>query len=310
MASKCACAPGTRKNYKSKKSPTCIPKQDLRQLYNRYSKDIKRTIDENNENNQITSSSKKITKKDIQTSKQLWQILHDYFRQKHGIERESSWTKFNDKLKKYFRPQKPDDWTNNPTEWLSNFDIADVLQQYENVRSPPPFKLISVSPIDWNTQLPSRGNKCVSQSICNLDVPKLRQFVNAKVYNLAMVFNTDKHNQSGSHWISFFIHLNPRNKKFGIHFFDSNGNNMPRPVARLANQLQERIEELTGKKPPIRVNKKEFQKTNTECGMFCIYFVLEMSKRGTTFDSIIKRKLTDNQMINLRSQFFLNPEKS
>ena len=35
-------------------------------------------------------------------------------------------------LKKYtFAPKAPDEWKENPTEWLTSIDILEVMKQYE-----------------------------------------------------------------------------------------------------------------------------------------------------------------------------------
>ena len=48
-----------------------------------------------------------------------------------------------------FTPYKPTEWEKNPVEWLSNFDILNVLKQYEEKYSD--FKFIGPTPIDFNS---------------------------------------------------------------------------------------------------------------------------------------------------------------
>ena len=39
----------------------------------------------------------------------------------------------------------------------------------------------------------------------------------SKIFQIGIVFNLDKHDQEGSHWVSMFIDL----KRDGIYYFDS-----------------------------------------------------------------------------------------
>ena len=53
-----------------------------------------------------------------------------------------------------------------------------------------------------------------------------------KKHKLGFIFNTDKHYQSGSHWIAMFVDL----KSKQIFYFDSNGNAMPIQIKQLISK--------------------------------------------------------------------------
>ena len=67
-----------------------------------------------------------------------------------------------------YPPPRPEKWDQDPDAWLTNFDIMDVLNQYEAAY--PNFAFIGPSPLDYNTKL--RGIKCVCPKLCQLNLSK------------------------------------------------------------------------------------------------------------------------------------------
>lgn len=136
-----------------------------------------------------------------------------------------------------FRPERPENWYDNPNEWLTNIDIEDVMRQYEKIY--PDFKFLGPTPIDFDTKLGS-GNSCVESSICNLS---LRQMLQQGKRRIGIVFNLDPHYKSGSHWTALMCDINAG----GIYYFDSYGMEPPKEarvlMARLRSQGNQLIEE-------------------------------------------------------------------
>jgi hypothetical protein len=99
-----------------------------------------------------------------------------------------------------FAPKHPPEWHENPTEWLTNFDIEKVMKQYE--LSEPTFKFIGPTTIDFDSKPEYWGGRCVLEDLCRFD---LARFIRAKRTKIGIVFNLDKHDQSGSHWVSLYI---------------------------------------------------------------------------------------------------------
>jgi Ulp1 family protease len=88
---------------------------------------------------------------------------------------------------------------------------------------------------------------------------------------LGVVFNLDKHYQNGSHWVSMFVDLD----KHTIFYYDSAVNPVPREVSRLKKEIIAQGKKLS---PPINFdyiqNDHSHQTTNTECGMYCLFFII------------------------------------
>jgi hypothetical protein len=163
-----------------------------------------------------------------------------------------------------FAPDRPNEWNKDPVSWLSNYDIASVLRQYEV--SHPTFKLLGPSSIDYDTKL--GDGECVWNDLCKIS---LNNLVKSGKRKLGIVFNLDKHNQPGSHWVSLFVDLDNN----VIFYYDSATNSIPREVTRLKNNIIAQGKDMI---PRINFryihNDHQHQTTNTECGMYCLFFII------------------------------------
>jgi hypothetical protein len=228
---------------------------------------------------------------------QLWNKINVYMWEKKACKKDDEvcWideTNSNHNLSNALVPQKPSIWKQNPRTWLSNIDILNILTQYE--KKYKKFKFLGVFPIDFGNSNFAGG--CISQALCNIKF----DFVSHNKF--AAVFNTDKHYQSGSHWICFFANTNPRSKNFGFYFFDSNGLPCPSEIKTLYNSFRT---QLNSKKFDFHENLIQKQFKNTECGMFCIYFIIQMLK-NKSFNSVINDNVRDDEVFKLRNILFRN----
>jgi hypothetical protein len=75
------------------------------------------------------------------------------------------------KLDKYmFAPDQPVEWKKNSHEWLSNFDISDVLKQYQDKYKN--FHYTDPSPIDYDNKPADMKDSCVSNELCTFNLEK------------------------------------------------------------------------------------------------------------------------------------------
>jgi len=168
-----------------------------------------------------------------------------------------------------FAPDHPDDWKQNPDEWLSNFDIHDVLKQYmkryKNFYSPPP------SPIDFDTKPNDMFGQCVSNELCTFSLEK--HMKNGKT-KFGIVINISPHTSSGSHWVSLYIDLDD---KF-IFYMDSAGNKIPKQINSFVEKI---VNQGLALSVPIKLHyyencPLEHQMGSSECGMFSLFFIITM----------------------------------
>jgi hypothetical protein len=193
-----------------------------------------------------------------------------------------------------FVPEKPTAWKKNPNEWLSDSDILHVLKQYETAF--PAFRFMGPCPIDFATRV---SDKCITEDICSLHLHTVKGSGTKK--QIGIVFNLDKHDEPGSHWVSMFIDI--RGKK--IYYFDSAQNTVPPEIAELKDRL-------IGENPRFSFfsNSVEHQKGNTECGMYSLYFIIQMLQSKTRhrlFQSHFNHPsniVTDEKVEKYRDVFF------
>ena len=194
--------------------------------------------------------------------------------------------------KRIFAPDQPTQWSKNPQEWLSNFDIEKVLHQYEV--SHPHFVFIGPSPIDFDTKIQKSGAKsCVWNDLCNFD---LAECVRRGKTHVGIIFNLDTHDQGGSHWVSMFIHVPSK----CVYYFDSAANPTP-------PEIQKFVQRLDNTKYDENY-PNQHQRSNTECGMYSLYFIITMLKTANPtamWSNKFKRgKIPDRTMIRLRNVYY------
>jgi hypothetical protein len=196
--------------------------------------------------------------------------------------------------KEYLRPRYPDEWKQKPDTWLDNFQIASVMKQYEEVF--PWFRFMGALPIDFSAPDPYQQdkNRCMHPEICNLD---LRHEYEKGTRGIGFIFNLDPHFKGGSHWVAMYIDLHDLDKPL-VGYSDSYGFKPPRLVARLMKALR-----LQTPKATLAYNARRFQKSDTECGMYSIYFLLSMI-HGVPFQQYVKEVVPDNYMLELRKVLF------
>ena len=227
----------------------------------------------------------------------IWQSL------KYGMskmcDRESCWLKQkafkeglnNELLNHTFAPPPPHEWKKKPYEWLTSVEMMDVMKQYE--KTYPCFEFLGPSPIDFDDH--KMFGECVWEDICQFDLKNLLVKGKTKV---GIIFNLDPHYLEGSHWIAIFIDT----KKGDIYYFDSYGERAPKRVRRFMEKVQKQSKKI-GKPYKIIQNRRRHQYSISECGMYCLYIIIELLK-GRDFNTMIKTRIKDKDIKQLRINYF------
>jgi len=287
------CSPAVK--GKTIKNTSCLTPAILLKIKEEYNKDHPTT--------------KIISKNPIE----IWEELNT----KLKCQKEECWVneiddiQLREQIKKYiFAPKHPKEWITNPDEWLSNYDIFDVAKQYEY--SYPNFKIIGPTTIDFDVKLEEKNGKCVLEDLCHFS---LEQFIKKKKTKIGIVFNLDKHNEPGSHWVSLFIDIDYKI----IFYFDSAGNSVPKEVEILINRILEQGENYKIRKPIyFKVYNNDgidHQKGNTECGMYSLFFIITMLTGKTPeiketmsmkrrIDLFLKTRIPDKVVFDYRALYF------
>jgi len=199
-------------------------------------------------------------------------------------------------VKTEFSPIAPKSWLKNKNEWLSGTDILNVMRQYEARYTC--FKFLGPSPIDFDAEDSETQNKCVSEYLCKFN---LQHYINNEKTKIGFIFNTDTHDKGGSHWVSLFLDY----KKKIIFYFDSVGDPAPPEVIKLCDRIIAQSKNDLGATMKFDQNApKEHQFSNTECGIYCLYFVIAMLTETHTYKCFKKHKITDKGMEQMRGGFF------
>lgn len=205
------------------------------------------------------------------------------------------------------RPEMPAEWTKNPIEWLTNYDIENVMKQY-NDKPKYNYAFLGVFPIDFSEE--DKFGRCLYSQICFLNIKK---YIKKNIKFLGLITNLDKHDQSGSHWTSTFIIIDPNNSSYGAHYYDSTARTIPSYVKKFMNNIMKQCDEIYPKKKfIITYNHIPHQKKNTECGMFSMVYqirwlnlILKNTKNQILHNIIINNdKITDDNMIKNRKYLF------
>tara|TARA_B110001454_G_C12709156_1_gene429946 strand:+ start:1433 stop:2239 length:807 start_codon:yes stop_codon:yes gene_type:complete len=256
----------------------CYSKNDLlyiTRLYNKYT------------NNKIKLSNLK--------KLELWNLLHDRF--EHLCDNQLCWIEqkyipkhFYIKTKDKFKPKMPHSWFKNINEWLSTLEIEAVMNQYDQKYKK--FKFLGAVPSD-----------CPKSITCSLTNLNLKDFSKKKITKIGVIFNLDEHHQSGSHWVALIIDLGQKS----VYYYDSNGNEPNKNILHFINEILHKMKLFYNKKINYKINTKVHQKTNTECGMFSMMFLINYLKYNN-FNKVINLNPNDKEMTNLRRVLFI-PKK-
>jgi hypothetical protein len=205
-------------------------------------------------------------------------------------------------LDTFFRPAMPEEWKNDPDVWLTSDDIAAVMKQYE--KAYPQFKFLGVVPIDFSAPDPYQNGgaaqqptklfpekKCMNDQFCHVDL-KAEKAAGRKI--LGAVFNLDPHYKGGSHWVALAVDL----VRDCAYYFDSYGMAPPDQVARFMRYLT-----LQNPKLKLQSNGRRFQQSDTECGMYSMYFLIRMIA-GESFKKFCKKPIADKYMLEFRKVLY------
>lgn len=204
----------------------------------------------------------------------------------------------NEITRTYLRPKQPDDWKSDPDKWLNSLDIENVMNQYEEAYSE--FEFMGPYPIDFSAPDPYKQNgKCLIQEICELRVDEA---IKQGTKYIGIIYNLDPHHKGGSHWVALFINL----VKHETNYFDSYGNVAPNIKGiQIPVQIQTFMRWIKSQDPTMNLqyNGNRWQYANSECGMFCLYFIIRMLM-GDDFKSFVKYRPPDSFMLDLRDWLF------
>lgn len=199
-----------------------------------------------------------------------------------------------------FKPDGPTD-----TTLLSNVDIEKVLKQYEKKYTY--FKSFGFTMDNWNATVTAFNNdvKQLGEDpsiICSL-------LGNAKTC-IGFIMNTDTWSGGGLHWTACFIDLRCTTR-WQVEFFNSSSNKPSRDITNLMNKIVDNLYMCNSRHENtviefINVVKKEQQKTDTECGAYCLYYIYNRCKGVSHryFEYVAYDRVLDETVNEFRKHIF------
>lgn len=184
-------------------------------------------------------------------------------------------------LKKFtFKPTGP----KNTNEWLNTMHINEIFAQYEKVYKD--FKFYGAVPRDFDD---------LDLGIKEINYKKL---VESGITQIGFVFNLDKHNMPGSHWVALHADL----KGGIISYIDSVGDKPAKEFLVLMKRIEDYIK-TSGLQPQVNISTTQHQYGNSECGVYSCYFLLRLLK-GESFQDISAKPVPDAQVKKCRLKYF------
>jgi hypothetical protein len=195
----------------------------------------------------------------------------------------------NDVIDNTFRPEKPEKWYLNKHTWLTTTDIAKVMKQYENKYVD--FVFFGPVPVD-----------CPNGINCELTNLNIENMYNTGIRKIGIVFNLDKHNQSGSHWVAMFVKLDK--KQCNIIYYDSYGEKPPNEINDFMIEICKKIRNIGKYNIDIQYNKKRNQFGHSECGVFSMIFIIASLVGFSLNDISTSKKMVDMTMTQFRDYLY------
>jgi hypothetical protein len=98
--------------------------------------------------------------------------------------------------------------------------------------------------------------------------------------------------------VALFINL----KKQKLYYFDSYGEKIPRNINKFVKMVIKQAKNLN-ENYELKVITQRHQYSQSECGMYSLYFIIEMLK-DKHFSYFQTNKIPDKKMIALRNKYF------
>ena len=291
------CAPSKRFDSDAR---TCFSIQQLQSIAHSYNKTTSNKIIVTNDKKDLLR--KLISKLDKACNDQVCLLQESFVRNVDDF----------DMLYNTFRPQGP----SYKFQWLSTSDINQVMIQY--MEAYKDFIFFGALPIDFKEIKVPISFDNFFKTLSNMYKDGKRR--------IGYVFNMDRHDQSGSHWMGLFADLG----KNQVYFFDSaEDHSSHKPKKQIIGLMktiaiwcyfhnikkQEPNSELCSleffgnsknvveKVIDVQYNKVQHQRGNSECGVYSINFIVRLLK-GDSFNTIIDKPIDDKTINDFRKIIF------
>jgi hypothetical protein len=220
-------------------------------------------------------------------------------------------TKIKENLAENFKPEGPA----LTFDLLSNFNIDDVLDQFEKAYSSQGFVHIPFQMRDFAKYAPSeREIKKEAHGSTEAELKGKRKNLAtvdwAEEYNRGMrcagvVLNTDYSSGNGIHWFCLFMDF--RTRPYTIEYFNSSGNLPLYEIAFWMKETRQKLIDEMGLEvddiKDVVVSRIVHQYDKHSCGIYVLYYILSRLN-GVPYKYFQENKISDKLMHEFRKVFF------
>lgn len=206
--------------------------------------------------------------------------------------------KASDILKEYFKPSGPA----FTTEWLSNYNIDDVLSQFEKKHKSFFHVFFQMRDFAKNTlsSEEKRNPDALKYSLVSIDFAKK---IKEGTKTFGCVFNTDVSSGNGEHWFCLFGDF--RKEPYQLEYFNSSGDAPLDEIQVWLDRTKHQIEKDTGKKVKLVICRTQHQKDSHSCGPYSLFYIVNRLK-GIPAEAFNKNIGGDSLMLKWRKELFRN----
>lgn len=200
-------------------------------------------------------------------------------------------------LHKNFKTKGPRDNTN----LLSNYNIDDTLIRWAREFKdfyPCPFSMIDFKTV-VNDFYTINLDDVVSGKVSYRDPIDGIQHGPFKTYGC--VLNTDVSTGRGKHWVCIFVDC--RSKVWTIEYFNSSGNPPHYDVTEWMEKQRSNLLKIHNNVETITVTNIVHQKSNTECGMYVLYYIRSRLD-GIPYCYFLTKRIEDADVTKFRKHVF------
>jgi hypothetical protein len=228
------------------------------------------------------------------THKKLYQTIQKELQQHYQIKEDTEWEdlpfmdtypKLKQMISHSLRPEMPEEWEDNPATWLNTDDIARVMKQYQ-VKFPD---FMFFGPV---------ASDCPDAYPCELSGFDCEKLLKGGIRRIGIIFNLDKHNQPGSHWVAVYASL----PDGVVEYYDSYAVRAPKLIREFMERIAEQGKQ-NGFQMEVKNNTVRHQYGGSECGVFSMYYILQRL-HGRTREETLHKKPTDDLMTQLRMHLY------
>lgn len=268
----------------------CSSKQTIK-LMSKFINNIKPTVS-NTKDEDIVKQAEKILKCDSESCVLVNSEFNNFVKEEVG---NTNILKY--ELLKNFKTKGP----RNNTDLLSNFNIDETLIRWSREFKdfyPCPFSMIDFNYVKnnfYNTDLSNifSGKASFKDPINGIN--------NGPFKTYGCVLNTDVSTGRGKHWVCIFV--DGRSNNWTIEYFNSSGNPPCPDVNEWMETQRKKLLGLNNNVETITVTNIVHQKSNTECGMYVLYYIRSRLD-GISYQHFLSKRIEDADVTKFRKHVF------